>query len=47
VRAVAVEPTLVDVADQEAGAALVAALPDLAQEVLDRDGRVFGAPLRR
>jgi hypothetical protein len=45
VRAVAVEPALVDVADQEVGAALVAALPDLAQELLDRGSRLLGAAL--
>jgi len=37
VRAVAVQAALVDVADQEVGAALVAALADLAQQLLDRD----------
>ena len=36
---------LVDVADQEVGAALVAALPDLAQELLDGDAGLFCPPL--
>jgi hypothetical protein len=45
VRPVAVEPALVDVADQEVGTALVAALPDLAQELLDGDARLFRPPL--
>ena len=44
-RPVAVEPALVDVADQEVGAALVAALLDLAQELLDRDAWLLGAAL--
>jgi hypothetical protein len=45
VRLAAVQPALIDVADQEVGAALVAALPDLAKEVLDRDAGLFGAAL--
>src|SRR5262252_5662131 len=36
-RPVAVQPALIDVADQEVGAALVTAFPDLAQELLDGD----------
>jgi hypothetical protein len=45
VRLAAVQPALVDVADQEVGAAPVAALPDLAQELLPRDARLPGAAL--
>ena len=45
VRAVAVQAALVDVADQEVGAALVAAFADLAQQVLDRDAGFLGAAL--
>jgi hypothetical protein len=45
VRAVAVQAALVDVADQEVGAALVAALADLAQQLLDRDAGIFGPAL--
>jgi hypothetical protein len=45
VRPVAVEPALVDVADQEVGAAPVAALPDLTQELLDGDAPLFRPPL--
>jgi hypothetical protein len=45
VRLAAVQPALVDVADQEAGAALVTAIPDLARQLLDRDARLLGAAL--
>jgi hypothetical protein len=45
VRAVAVQAALIDVADQEVGAALVAAFPDLAQQVPDRDRGFFRAAL--
>jgi hypothetical protein len=45
VRPVAVQPALVDVADQEAGAALVAAFPDLAQELLDGGAGLFCSAL--
>jgi hypothetical protein len=45
VRAVAVQAALVDVADQEVGAALVAALADLPQQVLDRDSGLAGPAL--
>ena len=41
-RAAALQPALVDVADQEVGTALVAALADLAEQLLDRDARLFG-----
>ena len=44
-RLAAVQPALIDVADQEVGAALVAALPDLAQELPDRDAWLLGAAL--
>ena len=44
-RAVAVEAPLVDVADQEVGAALVAAVADLPQQMLDRDSGLLGAAL--
>ena len=44
-RLAAVQPALVDIADQKVGDALVAALPDLAQELLDRDARLLGAAL--
>ena len=36
---------LVDVADEEVGAALVAAFPDLPQQLLDRDAGLFGPAL--
>src|SRR5258708_6419830 len=42
---VAVQAALVDVADQEVGAALVAALADLPQQVLDRDSGLAGPAL--
>ena len=45
VRAVAVQAAPVDVADQEVGAALVAAFADLAQQVLDRDPGFFRVAL--
>jgi len=45
VRAVTVQAALVDVADEEVGAALVAAVADLAQQVLDRDAGFFGPAL--
>jgi hypothetical protein len=41
VRAVAVHAALVDVADEEVGAALVAAVADLPQQLLDRDAGLF------
>ena len=44
-RVAAVQAALVDVADKQVGAALVAALADLAQQLLDRDGGLFGAAL--
>jgi hypothetical protein len=45
VRPVTVGASLVDVADEQVGAALVAELPDLPQRLLDRDPGFFGAPL--
>ena len=44
-RAVAVQAALVDVADQEVGAALVAEFPDLPQQLLERDAGLFGPAL--
>src|ERR1700758_2110358 len=44
-RAVAVQAALVDVADQEVGTALVAALADLPQQLLDQDAGLFGPAL--
>jgi hypothetical protein len=41
-RAAALQAALVNVADEEVGAALVAALTDLAQQLLDRDAGLFG-----
>src|SRR5262249_33115644 len=41
VRAVAVQAALAGVADEEAGAALVAALADLPQQLLNRDAWLF------
>jgi len=41
VRAAALQAALVNVADEEVGAALVAALADLAQQLLDRDTGLF------
>ena len=45
VRPVGVGAALVDVADEEVGAARVAALADLPQQLLDRDPGLFGAAL--
>ena len=44
-RAVAVQAAPVDVADEEVGAALVAALADLPQQLPDRDAGLFGPAL--
>jgi hypothetical protein len=45
VRAAAVQAALVNVADKEVGAALVATFADLAQQLLDRDAGLFGPAL--
>jgi hypothetical protein len=45
VRAVAVHAALVDVADEEVGTALVAALADLPEQLLERDSGLFGPAL--
>jgi hypothetical protein len=45
VRPVAVGAALVDVADEQVGAALVAELADLPEQLPNRDSGVLGAPL--
>ena len=44
-RPVAVQAALVDVAGEQVGAALVAALADLPQQLSDRDAGLFGPAL--